>query len=210
VALTVGERIRSAREGLKMSQVALAKLVGVSRGAIYNWERGKTEIRKGKRRRLANVLRMEPSDLIDLTPFGEVSAPLQGQPPESGEQAAMRNRVQEVRLQRGWTLEELAEKAGLSTSQVSKVENGKRGWSVTSLESLAKALGVDVSELFHAADEDGENAVVLRRIDNTVSRMAEDIDEIKGRLSELDSRVTNLDKRLDGMQKRLDNISRRD
>jgi hypothetical protein len=105
---------------------------------IYNWERDRTEIRKGKIPKLANVLGIEPSA---LTPYGGVSAPI---------------------------------------------------------------------------NEDGNNAVVayLRRIDNTVSRMAEDIDQIKGRLSDLESRVTNLEtavhKRLDGVQKRLDNISRRD
>jgi transcriptional regulator with XRE-family HTH domain len=71
--LTVGERIRSARERLGMSQVALAKKVGVSRGAIYNWETDKTDIRKDKIPRLGSVLGME---LSALSPFGGVSAPV--------------------------------------------------------------------------------------------------------------------------------------
>jgi hypothetical protein len=55
-----------------MSQVTLAKKVGVSRGAIYNWKVDRTDIRKGKIPRLASVLGIEPSA---LTPFGGVSAP---------------------------------------------------------------------------------------------------------------------------------------
>jgi SOS-response transcriptional repressor LexA len=66
-SMTVGERIRAARERLKMSQVTLAKKVGVSRGAIYNWEYDLTDIRKEKVPRLASVLGLDPSA---LSPFG--------------------------------------------------------------------------------------------------------------------------------------------
>lgn len=49
-------------------------------------------------------------------------------------------------------MEQLAEKADLSISQVSKIENNKRGWSMASLEKLADALGVKVPELIDASD----------------------------------------------------------
>jgi transcriptional regulator with XRE-family HTH domain len=138
--LTVGERIRSARQRLGMSQVTLAKKVGVSRAAIYNWEIDRTDIRKDKIPRLGSVLGLELSALSTLSPFGRVSAPV---------------------------------------------------------------------------DEDGNTTLVayLRRIDNTVSRMAEDIDQVKVRLAYLESRVTSLEtavhKRLDSMQKQIDNIGPR-
>ena len=65
----------------------------------------------------------------------------------------MRNRVRELRLQRGWTLEQLAERAGLSLGQVSKIETGQRGWSVQSLQKIAKALGCkSVAELLDVTD----------------------------------------------------------
>ena len=51
----------------------------------------------------------------------------------------------EVRRRRkalGWTLEMLAEKSGLSPHYLSTVENGGRDPSLSTIESIAKALGV--------------------------------------------------------------------
>lgn len=65
----------------------------------------------------------------------------------------MRNRVRELRQQRGWTLEHLAERAGLSVGQLSKIETGERGWSVKSLQKIADALGLDsVASLLDVTD----------------------------------------------------------
>ena len=66
--MSVGERIRNARVKLGLTQVQLAKKVGVSRGAIYQWETDTTQqIRKDKVPRLAAVLELDPSA---LSPFG--------------------------------------------------------------------------------------------------------------------------------------------
>lgn len=64
----------------------------------------------------------------------------------------MRNRVRELRIKRGWTVEQLAERAGLSTGQVSKIETSKRGWSVQSLQALADALGCKVVDLIDVTE----------------------------------------------------------
>jgi transcriptional regulator with XRE-family HTH domain len=67
-SMTVGERIRIAREKLGISQVELAKRVGVSRGSIFQWENDRTQqIRKDKVPRLAAVLGL---DVTALSPFG--------------------------------------------------------------------------------------------------------------------------------------------
>lgn len=66
--MSVGERIRTARTKLGLSQVELAKRVGVSRGAIYQWESGNTQqIRHDKIPRLAAVLGIS---VTALQPFG--------------------------------------------------------------------------------------------------------------------------------------------
>lgn len=64
----------------------------------------------------------------------------------------MKNRVKEFRLMRGWTVDMLAEKSGLSKSQISRIENAKRGWSVESLGLIADALGVTVAQLLATSD----------------------------------------------------------
>ncbi|MDI3328449.1 MAG: helix-turn-helix transcriptional regulator [Alicyclobacillaceae bacterium] len=56
-------------------------------------------------------------------------------------------RLKELRLERGLTVKELAERAGVSQSYVYAVEAGTRGSQVDKLVRIAKALGVDLSTL---------------------------------------------------------------
>lgn len=57
--------------------------------------------------------------------------------------------IKEIRMAKGYGLNELAKKADVSVSYLSEIERGKKnGVSIEILCKLAKALGVDVSELF--------------------------------------------------------------
>jgi transcriptional regulator with XRE-family HTH domain len=59
----------------------------------------------------------------------------------------MEVRIKELRKERGLTLEELAEKAGMSVSFLSMIENGKRNVNAARLDALARALNVRIPEL---------------------------------------------------------------
>lgn len=63
----------------------------------------------------------------------------------------VKTRVRELRKARGWTLETLSEKSGVSTSQISNIERGQKGWSVDSLFAIATALDTTVDKLFDMA-----------------------------------------------------------
>ena len=52
-------------------------------------------------------------------------------------------RVRQVRHTRGWTQEELADRAGISARYVGNIERGVVSASVTVLGRLARALGID-------------------------------------------------------------------
>ncbi len=56
--------------------------------------------------------------------------------------------VRRLRKARGWNQTELAFHAGLAPSVISQIENGKRSPNASTLEKLAKALGVSVGDLF--------------------------------------------------------------
>lgn len=84
-----------------------------------------------------------------------------------GKSAVIRNRVREIRKSRGLTLEKLAEKTGLSVSQLSRIEKHDRGWSVTSLPKIAKALNVDIGELLDASNA-WQDAKVLGDVGQTI------------------------------------------
>lgn len=57
-------------------------------------------------------------------------------------------RLQELRKSLGLTQESVAEKISMDTPNLSNIENGKRFMSPENIEKIAKALGVDVKDLF--------------------------------------------------------------
>lgn len=68
-----------------------------------------------------------------------------------------RRRLRALRQARGWTLEDLAARAHLGASTISRIETGQRRLAVDQLVTLARALGITVDDLLA---DDGE--VVIR------------------------------------------------
>jgi len=62
--------------------------------------------------------------------------------------AAFGKRVRSIRKQRGYSQEDLAERAGLHFTYVSSVERGKRNISLVNIVRLARALRVSPGSLF--------------------------------------------------------------
>lgn len=60
---------------------------------------------------------------------------------------AFGNRVRLLRKERGYTMEKLAELAGIDYRQVSYVEHGKVNITISSIYALSKALDIKMSEL---------------------------------------------------------------
>jgi transcriptional regulator with XRE-family HTH domain len=63
------------------------------------------------------------------------------------------NRVRLLRGGRGFTQEQLAERAGISVDFLGLIERGKNSPSFDNLDDLADALGVAVAELFSFTEE---------------------------------------------------------
>lgn len=61
--------------------------------------------------------------------------------------AAVGKRIRELRLERGWTQEQLANESGVTRPILNAVENGKRGLLFERLFDIAEALGVSASDL---------------------------------------------------------------
>lgn len=78
--MTVGDRIRTARIALNMTQEELGESIGVQKSAIAKYENGRVvNIKRSTLQKLAEVLRLPPSELI----FGEAedSSPDTSLPP---------------------------------------------------------------------------------------------------------------------------------
>lgn len=60
------------------------------------------------------------------------------------------NAIRRYREAKNWSLEELAEHAGVSVSQVSRIERGQREPTVANMKAFARALGVSVNTLIES------------------------------------------------------------
>jgi transcriptional regulator with XRE-family HTH domain len=77
-------------------------------------------------------------------------------------------RVKELRRRRGLTLEELAERAGVSRAMISKVERGEKNPTLVVTAKVAEGLGVTLSELLRV--EERREIVVVPREKRMVMR----------------------------------------
>jgi transcriptional regulator with XRE-family HTH domain len=55
--------------------------------------------------------------------------------------------LRRLRTERGWSQEDFADRAGIHRTYVSDIERGERNPTITVVERLAKAFGVEVGEL---------------------------------------------------------------
>ena len=62
-------------------------------------------------------------------------------------------RIKEVRKSRGITQEQLAEKVGIGTSNISYIENGKFAPTIENFEKIVQALDVEPYELYMFAPQ---------------------------------------------------------
>ncbi|WP_300647528.1 XRE family transcriptional regulator [Paenalcaligenes sp.] len=67
--------------------------------------------------------------------------------------SALAERIRSLRLQRGWTLEQMSKNSGVAISTLSKIENGLSSPTYDVLLRLAHGFQLDVAELFAPAQE---------------------------------------------------------
>lgn len=69
----------------------------------------------------------------------------------------MKNRLEEFRLQRNWTQQDLADRVLVSRQTIISLERGRYNPSITLAFRLARLLGVKIEELFlYSEEEDNE------------------------------------------------------
>jgi transcriptional regulator with XRE-family HTH domain len=68
-------------------------------------------------------------------------------------QRRLGERVRKLRLKRGWSQEGFADACGLHRTYVGSVERGERNITLSSLHTLARTLGITLSEMLRGLDK---------------------------------------------------------
>ena len=88
------------------------------------------------------------------------------------------NRIREYRKERGVSQEILAEKSGVSTNTISRIEGGQMAMSVGILQKIVKALGVDANTLLGVSTEVNETKIWVSAFSCRVQELKENEQEI--------------------------------
>ena len=88
------------------------------------------------------------------------------------------NRIREYRKERGFSQEILAEKSGVSTNTISRIEGGQMAMSVGILQRIVKALGVDANTLLGVSTEVNETKIWVSAFSSRVQELKENEQEI--------------------------------
>jgi len=86
-------------------------------------------------------------------------------------------RLKATRVERGYTLEDIASRAGLTRGWLSKVENFRVTPSLPALSSIASVLGITLAELFEGLDA-RPTLVVVREAERKAMKRDEDVSKL--------------------------------
>lgn len=88
------------------------------------------------------------------------------------------NRIRECRKEREFSQEIRAEKSGVSTNTISRIEGGQMAMSVGILQKIVKALGVDANTLLGVSTEVNETKIWVSAFSSRVQELKENEQEI--------------------------------
>lgn len=139
------EKLKVLRKKKGLTQQEVADLIHVDRVRITNWENGKREPNFEKLSMLACIFDVSIDFLLseNLEISKETYLKLKEE-----KKNLFSVRLKELRLQHGFSQEELAEKIGIKQNSYSDWENGKCKPNYEKLEKLADFFGVSLDWLF--------------------------------------------------------------
>lgn len=151
------EKLKELRKKRGYTQSELAKYMNMRQGSYAKWETGMTEPRIESLIKLADILDTTTDFLLGKTniDFGndskvyeEYKELLSQNKKEEEKKNLFSVRLKELRLQHGFSQEELAEKIGIKQNSYSDWEHGKCKPNYEKLEKIADFFGVSLDWLF--------------------------------------------------------------
>lgn len=139
------EKLKVLRKEKGLTQKSLSNMLNISQGAYAHWENGKREPNFEKLSMLACIFDVSIDFLLskNLEISKETYLKLKEE-----KKNLFSVRLKELRLQHGFSQEELAEQIGIKQNSYSDWENGKCKPNYEKLEKIADFFGVSLDWLF--------------------------------------------------------------
>lgn len=139
------EKLKVLRKEKGLTQKSLSNMLNISQGAYAQWENGKREPNFEKLSMLACIFDVSIDFLLskNLEISKETYLKLKEE-----KKNLFSVRLKELRLQHGFSQEELVEKIGIKRNSYSDWENGKCKPNYEKLEKIADFFGVSLDWLF--------------------------------------------------------------
>ena len=101
-------------------------------------------------------------------------------------------RIKELRKQKGLTQKQLGELCGMYESQIRKYENGNANHKIETLQKIADALGVPITELINCRYDivDGKEVKVFDLTDMSLPQVVEAVEHIRDSCSNKPESIT--------------------
>lgn len=86
------------------------------------------------------------------------------------DESELGKRIRQYRIEKGLSLQELADKGGITKGYLSKIEKAKKAPPVSTLINLAKGLNISFAEIFGEAEENSPICLVKKNDRRTIAR----------------------------------------
>ena len=159
--LTKGERIKKLRQRDNYTLDEIADKLGTSRQTIFKYENGiVTNIPSDKIEQLALIFNVTPAYIMGWETKEKEK--------DNGQSRIWKN-VKYFRENKNISVEELAERSGLSVDLINSIENNTTIPSYEVLVKLSKILNCEVSCLFLGDDLEKYDMIIIEKIDDIMS-----------------------------------------
>jgi transcriptional regulator with XRE-family HTH domain len=129
--------LRAWRDRRGLSQNQLAQIAGLAVETIRRIETGRVQPSTETLKRLTTALELPLSELLTNA--------------DPGEEKTIPSHVRRLRLEQSMSLRELAQRANISASTLSRLERGERA-SLETIQNIANALKINLDEILPSAE----------------------------------------------------------
>ncbi len=93
---------------------------------------------------------------------------IRGEKMDSNVKTIIGERIRQLRVEKGWSQEELAHRANLHPSHMGQIERGEKSFTIDSIEKVINALDITFEELFRFINPDfkGKDTTIVYKITN--------------------------------------------